>query len=38
MEGRVERTIYPVGDISEGRSPNVVLQPGDVVFVQERLF
>jgi protein involved in polysaccharide export with SLBB domain len=27
-----------VGDISEGRAPNVVLRPRDVLFVEERIF
>jgi polysaccharide export outer membrane protein len=36
--GRVELKTYPVADISEGRSTNVSLLPGDVVVVDERLF
>jgi polysaccharide export outer membrane protein len=36
--GRAERRSYPVADITEGRSPNVTLLPGDVVVVEERLF
>lgn len=38
LPGTVETKTYPVADISEGRSPNVVLQPGDVLVVEERLF
>lgn len=38
VDGRIERSTLRVGDISEGRSPNVVLLPGDAVFVDERLF
>jgi polysaccharide export outer membrane protein len=36
--GKVELKTYPVADISEGRSTNVSLLPGDVVVVDERLF
>lgn len=36
--GRVRSRSYPVADISEGNSPNVVLLPGDVLVVEERLF
>ena len=35
---RSRRTIYPVADISEGRSPNVMVLPGDVLVVDERVF
>jgi polysaccharide export outer membrane protein len=38
VAGKVERMMYPVADISEGRRPNVVILPGDVVVVEERLF
>jgi protein involved in polysaccharide export with SLBB domain len=38
LNGKVESATYRVGDISEGRSPNVVLLPRDVLFVAERLF
>jgi protein involved in polysaccharide export with SLBB domain len=38
ITGRVELKTYPVADISEGRSTNVPLLPGDVVVVDERLF
>lgn len=37
-KGSVQSKNYPVADISEGRAPNVVLQPGDIVVVEERLF
>jgi polysaccharide export outer membrane protein len=36
--GKVELKTYRVADISEGRSANVSLLPGDVVVVDERLF
>jgi protein involved in polysaccharide export with SLBB domain len=38
VTGKVETRTFPVADISEGRSPNVVIQPGDVLVVEERLF
>lgn len=38
VKGRAESATLRVGDISEGRSPNVVLLPRDVLFVDERLF
>jgi polysaccharide export outer membrane protein len=37
-QGKVNSGSYPVADISEGRSPNVALVPGDVLVVEERLF
>lgn len=37
-DGKVLTNSYRVADISEGRSPNVVMLPGDVVVVEERLF
>jgi polysaccharide export outer membrane protein len=37
-KGSVESKNYPVADISEGRAPNVVLRPGDILVVDERLF
>jgi polysaccharide export outer membrane protein len=37
-KGSVQSKNYPVADISEGRAPNVVLQPGDILVVEERLF
>jgi len=36
--GKVESHIYPVADITEGRSNNVLVLPGDVLVVEERLF
>jgi protein involved in polysaccharide export with SLBB domain len=36
--GRVETKSYRVADISEGRAPNVMILPGDVLVVEERLF
>ena len=36
--GKVETRNFPVADITEGRSPNVVILPGDVLVVEERLF
>jgi len=36
--GKVEIRSLPVADIAEGRSPNVVVLPGDVVVVDERMF
>src|SRR5581483_7403943 len=36
--GRVEMRTFPVADITEGRSPNVMILPGDVLVVEERLF
>lgn len=38
VEGKIEMHIYPVADISEGRSQNVMVQPGDVLVVDERVF
>jgi protein involved in polysaccharide export with SLBB domain len=38
INGRAQGATFRVGDISEGRSPNVVLLPRDVLFVEERLF
>jgi protein involved in polysaccharide export with SLBB domain len=37
-DGKVQARNYPVADISEGRAPNVVILPGDVLVVGERLF
>lgn len=37
-KGSVQSMHYPVADISEGRAPNVVLLPGDILVVDERLF
>lgn len=36
--GNVQTRIYRVADITEGRSNNVVVLPGDVLVVEERLF
>ena len=38
VKGRVESATFRVGDISEGRAPNIVLLPRDVLFVEERIF
>ena len=37
-QGSVQSKNYPVADISQGRAPNVVLRPGDILVVEERLF
>jgi protein involved in polysaccharide export with SLBB domain len=37
-KGAVESRNCPVADISEGKAPNVVLRPGDILVVEERLF
>ncbi|MEO1334316.1 MAG: polysaccharide biosynthesis/export family protein, partial [Myxococcota bacterium] len=36
--GKEERFRVPVGDIGEGTSRNIELQPGDIVFVPEAIF
>ena len=36
--GKVETHVYPVADITEGRSQNVRILPGDVLVVDERVF
>jgi len=36
--GKIETHIYPVADITEGRSQNVMVLPGDVLVVDERVF
>jgi protein involved in polysaccharide export with SLBB domain len=38
VKGRTEGGTFRVGDISEGRAPNVILLPRDVLFVDERMF
>jgi polysaccharide export outer membrane protein len=38
VAGKIEMHTYPVADISEGRSQNVMVQPGDVLVVDERVF
>jgi polysaccharide export outer membrane protein len=36
--GKIETHVYRVADISEGRSQNVMVLPGDVLVVDERVF
>jgi protein involved in polysaccharide export with SLBB domain len=36
--GKIETHVYPVADITEGRSQNVNVLPGDVLVVDERVF
>jgi protein involved in polysaccharide export with SLBB domain len=38
VAGKIETHVFPVADISEGRSPNVMVIPGDVLVVDERVF
>lgn len=38
VAGKVQSHIYRVADITEGRSNNVLVLPGDVLVVEERLF
>jgi len=38
IAGKIEMKVFPVADISEGRSPNVMVLPGDVLVVDERVF
>ena len=38
VSGKVETHIFPVADITEGRSQNVMVLPGDVLVVDERVF
>jgi len=38
VAGKIETRTFPVADISEGRSPNVIVLPGDVLVVDERVF
>jgi polysaccharide export outer membrane protein len=38
VNGKIETHVCPVADISEGRSPNVMVLPGDVLVVDERVF
>ena len=38
VAGKIEMHIYPVADIAEGRSQNVIVLPGDVLVVDERIF
>ncbi|MBN2573487.1 MAG: polysaccharide export protein [Deltaproteobacteria bacterium] len=38
VKGAVESRNCAVADITEGRAPNIALQPGDILVVEERLF
>jgi polysaccharide export outer membrane protein len=38
LKGHVETRTYRVADISEGKSPNVSVRPGDLLMVEERMF
>jgi hypothetical protein len=38
VAGKIEMHVFPVADISEGRSPNIMVLPGDVLVVDERVF
>ena len=38
VRGSVQSHIYRVADITEGRSNNILVLPGDVLVVEERLF
>ena len=38
IAGKTETFIYPVADITEGRSENVRVMPGDVLVIDERVF
>jgi polysaccharide export outer membrane protein len=38
ISGKIETHVYPVADIAEGRSQNVMVLPGDVLVVDERVF
>jgi protein involved in polysaccharide export with SLBB domain len=38
VSGKIEMHVFPVADISEGRSPNIMVLPGDVLVVDERVF
>ena len=38
VDGKIETHTYPVADITEGRSQNVMMLPGDVLVVDERVF
>lgn len=37
-DGKVQTRTYPVASITEGHAPNVIVLPGDVLVVDERLF
>jgi protein involved in polysaccharide export with SLBB domain len=38
VAGKIETFTYPVADITEGRSENVMVLPGDVLVIDERVF
>jgi polysaccharide export outer membrane protein len=38
VSGKIETHVFPVADITEGRSQNVMVLPGDVLVVDERVF
>jgi protein involved in polysaccharide export with SLBB domain len=38
VRGKIETFTYPVADIAEGRSENVMVLPGDVLVIGERVF
>lgn len=38
VAGQIEIHVFPVADITEGRSQNVMMLPGDVLVVDERVF
>jgi polysaccharide export outer membrane protein len=38
VAGNIQTRVYPVADISEGRSANILVLPGDVLVVDERVF
>jgi protein involved in polysaccharide export with SLBB domain len=38
VKGKVETRTFRLTDISEGRSPNVTMVPGDILVVDERIF
>jgi protein involved in polysaccharide export with SLBB domain len=38
VAGKIQTHVFPVADISEGRSANVMVLPGDVLVVDERVF
>jgi polysaccharide export outer membrane protein len=38
VEGQEVKVKVPVQDIALGRAPNFTLEPGDIVYVPERLF
>ena len=38
VNGQVKSETYRVADIGEGRQPNIVVLPGDILYVDERVF